>query len=580
MAIPSAILETEFMTPSGPNIEPAGASPNLKQPSATWPESGNILRELNNMWIRPGMLDMTGTGFATPSAIQKQFQQPNVAYGGEFSFPGLDFPPIQQPGGGAPQQGTGALPASGLNIMQLLGVGYNLLKNLNPGQTGNPPPEQTTSTGGPQEDLTGGPTSPSGPTLTGGGLLESMQSGAISPNDLMDQYGNLNWNALGINWNTDPTAISNYFSSKGIDINAPSWLEAEYGLNAPSVIPNQFNLGADTSINANVAPVGNMSLPGGQYLPYLSLLTAMPGIPPQLKQAAQAAQGAYQGAQAISNLAQTGASLGNLASGVGAIGAVGGLANQMAGGPQELSYALSDLGLLAASFSPMGVISVPMLLTNILQQTGAFGDPWTHLPPGYVPVGAGLHTGVNPLTGQTLQTGKGSLNPYQNTPATPQQLINWNVASPLYQQTLPSVQNILFGPYSPWNTAGMPNLWGASSQPGLPGYNTFNQAGTPGGFTSGSPFAANAASVQGGSNPYWDALNWIYQTYLGRPLDPSGANTYGPLLVQGSGNLNQIVNSITQSPEYASYVTQNPAALLNQPTYIPPTPDPYAEKGL
>ena len=50
--------------------------------------------------------------------------------------------------------------------------------------------------------------------------------------------------------------------------------------------------------------------------------------------------------------------------------------------------------------------------------------------------------------------------------------------------------------------------------------------------------------------PFYDELNTLYQTLLGRPIDHSGYFTYATLLERGEKTLEDVERLLRNSPEY------------------------------
>lgn len=632
---PSAILEDDqFSGPStGPNVEPAGSSPNLSKPSATWPNPG-IIRELNAMWLHPGLLDITGTGFATKPAIQKMMmpQFPGISFGGEFSFPGLEMPEMSGGGGMGPGGGGGGggqNPEAGPNILQLVGLAANLLSKFGGGGAAPTPGEDLGPGGGNESSGPGGAPGAQGQTGLEAnygdfnpGLLEQLQGGQLSSYDLIDPSGNLQWDRLGIDWKTNPDDIAHFFATKGIDINAPNWLEADYGLEGPHVPQGQFGLGMDTSLNSDVK-LGDMTKKGGggginNFLSLLGPIMAAPGIPDEVKRGLSMASNVYQSASGfgsgnigggISSLgniigdigtmagappelgaaikagqagyqAATGfasGGIGGISSGIGALGALGGMANTYAGGPKELSYALQDLGLVAGSFGPQAVITLPLLLANVLQQTGVTGqNPSVKWPKGFMPINNDMS--MNPLTGAVLYR-SGDHGKFDATDLTKQgqrasagEFYKWNLPSPLYNQTLPSVEYLLQGLFGGSNRNQPSGYRDESGSSPWTAHNTFNE-GYADKQTYFDPRMPTFGKVE---NPYWSALNYIGQTYLGRNATEAEYQKYAPILAKQGPQA--VVNDALRSPEFQQYIAKSPSAVQYMPeyasTYVDPN-DPY-----
>lgn len=319
---PSAVLEEQlFPPPQGPNVSPAGASQELRQPAVNWPwaERG-LMQELGKVWLNPGMYEPPGSNFAARQEAQRRFI-PGVAASGFWVFPELPMPPFPTGATATPTEG-GTAGGAGSSIPNLLPLAQSVLERL------LPQPTQSPGAGGGADDFEVNRLGTTGildkpvpgpgdfPEFQTPGVLEGLQTGAVDLNDLVDAYGNLRW--PGTSWETDTSRIAQWFRSRGIEPDQIPWLEGTPGLTGTTITPGQFSLlrpderRLDTTTTPYAGPGSALPpIPGsvGGAIQGLGMVAGLPGMPEELREAARAAgttAQAYQSTNALlsGNVAQ------------------------------------------------------------------------------------------------------------------------------------------------------------------------------------------------------------------------------------------------------------------------------------
>lgn len=431
MPRPGPNLLYDELAPGRPNIEPAGEAAWAKAvPSPSWPSAG-VIPSLNAMWLRPGMLMETGTGFEA-GGPRSTVSPPLPLPPPRFPIPGMEwdisYPP---PGGGGGQREDWNIPVA----MKAL-TAMNAIR-------------QTEAAFAPKYELPkdlAQQLADAEVALAGFRSYRPMGEEGIA-SAVKKYYGGEP--TLGF----DPTLDSGVLST---EVGAPN----VGGLGEPGDIWSSPGTYADYSAEIGPAGIGGL---GGYPAGVEEGLAGLGGAEAASLAAAESGAGgaAVEGA--------TGGAAGSPGAATGAAALSAGLmywASQTE--DSETRAALMTLAAIAsvggqAAYPGVGAAMLPLVVGPALRAQRYAEASWSpyyniagpmgaKFPPGFVPIPEQRNAAVNPETGAILwrkgrhwEQHEGGPAPglvwspqtLENRPVEPGQLIDWGIPSPLYPETAP-----------------------------------------------------------------------------------------------------------------------------------------------